>query len=125
MQHPARFAINNKYYSHRSDSILSGRRVAILLAGLMLASVNVQAGYPRDEIAFCPSGGPTGWMNFFDKRDREKRWKRYWRYQQYQQATRPGYLNSMYHYPVFYQPSWQATTYYPPPAADRHGFAYR
>ena len=102
------------------------RLVATVLAGLMLVSVNLQASvYSRDEIAFCPSGGPTGWMNYFDKRDREKRWKSYWRYRQYQQPAQPGYSRSTYHYQMFHQPRWPATAYYRPQTAGGQGFGYR
>jgi hypothetical protein len=126
MQHPARFIINYLHFDKRFYSKLPGSFVAILLAGLILASVNAQAGvYPRDEIAFCPSGGPTGWMNYFDKRDREKRWNRYWRYRQYQQPVQPGYYRSTYHYPMFHPSGRSATPYYTPIAAGGQGFSYR
>jgi len=121
IHHPAANAMSRRRFDKRCCSF-----VASVLAGLMLVSVTVQAGvYPRDEIAFCPSGGPTGWMNFFDKRDRENRWKNYWRYRQYQQPTQPGYSRSTYHYPMFHQPGWPATAYYTPQAAGGQGFGYR
>jgi hypothetical protein len=122
MPHPAPFTLNNKRFYRN----LSRRFAVIILTGSMLASVNAQAGaYPRDEIAFCPSGGPTGWMNFFDKRDREKRWKRYWRYQQHQQARQYGNSHWIYHYPALHQPTWPATSYYTPATSGVHGFPYR
>ena len=98
--------------------IRPGSYAAMIIPALLLVSVEAQAGtYPRDEIAFCPSGGPTGWMNYFDKRDRDKRWKRYWRYRHYQQA---GYAQASYHYPVFNQPGRPAARYYSPQAAGAY-----
>lgn len=36
--------------------------------------------YPRDELEFCPSGRPPGWMNYFDRKRDDKRRSNYWRY---------------------------------------------
>ena len=72
----------------------------LYLSGATIPATAYAGGYPRDEFEFCPAGGPLGWLNYFDRRDREKRWKNYWRYQNHMQSRAPAYGPSYLHHQV-------------------------
>jgi len=60
-----------------------------LFLSLMLSMPTVTSAYR--ELPFCPSGGPPGWMNYFDYRQDKNNWRNYYRNQNHQQpySTRP------------------------------------
>jgi len=69
-----------------------------LFVSLILLTPTIAPAYT--ELPFCPSGGPPGWMNYFDYRQDKKNWRNHFRNQNYQRyySVRPeryrSYQNS-------------------------------
>jgi len=40
------------------------------------------SSYAMKEFPFCPSGGPQGWLNYFEYKRDQNRWQKYMQYQQ-------------------------------------------
>jgi hypothetical protein len=64
--------------------------------------------FPRNELPFCPSGGPTGWMNYFDYKKNQNIRRRY-----------PD-LQSLYLRPYYQRPPQNGQNYYVPAFKRRH-----
>ncbi len=83
-------------------------KLALVLIALSLPTTAMSfPGFPRKELPFCPGGGPSGWLNYFDyKRDQNIRR----RYQNYQHPNLQSYDNksrphrSAYSRPYPYSP---------------------
>jgi hypothetical protein len=74
-------------------------KTALIIILLFSHTALYASGYPRDELEFCPAGGPTGWMNYFDKKHNEKALKHYYR-MQHAYYRSPGYYARQNLYPA-------------------------
>lgn len=55
-------------------------------------------GYAFPELPFCPAGGPTGWLNYFNYKRDQDNWRRYsW--------LSPSAYNTV-SYPGYYAPAF-------------------
>jgi len=51
---------------------------------IVLSLTTAQNSYAWPELPFCPSGGPPGWMNYFDYKRDKNNWRNHFRNQNFQ-----------------------------------------
>jgi hypothetical protein len=85
----------------------------VFIALFLPASAMSFPDFPRNELPFCPSGGPAGWMNYFDYKRDQNIWRRYPNFQS-------PYLRPYYQRSSQKRPSENRQTYYAPAFKPLH-----
>ena len=82
---------------------------------ILLSFLIIQNSHAWPELPFCPSGGPPGWMNYFDYKRDQNNWRnqqrQQWRqlYSPYQYSPRGAYpYQSFNHNPLRQSPQFNS-----------------
>ena len=59
---------------------------------LFLIATLSTSSYAMKEFPFCPSGGPQGWMNYFENKRDQNRWQQYIQFQKNRSYIPENYL---------------------------------
>lgn len=90
-------------------TLLSARAVSSKIFIICLITTASQSSSARNELPFCPSGGPPGWMNYFDnKRDQNIRRHQNYPSYNYRPWYRSDYNRSSANGPAYLGPYLQA-----------------
>jgi hypothetical protein len=62
---------------------------------IILSFTVIQSSYAWPELPFCPSGGPSGWMNYFNYKRDQNNWQHQINQQYYPYQYSRGYNYNM------------------------------